>query len=242
MVGSVKKYEKFILPELSRALVVNPYDQQDIMDNQQDDLITDAITQHLSTIVGETGADDGLPVDHKTERMGITDLEQIKIEHYNRGLTEAKEQYEAAISDLKSESDLAALLRERLENLAPAFKVDEEMIKLSAEMIANIAKKVYLVLPVNFERMLKETMIDRLKKMYREGDVTLTVNPARLQFCEEILKIEDLPEQMRERIRIVADENFGKDDCSLVLEDTRFEYNQEQLSFEINQILEQLRQ
>jgi flagellar biosynthesis/type III secretory pathway protein FliH len=237
------KYEKFVFKELPKSLVVNSYDTSEAADSS-DELITAAVTQHLSTIVGDPGVDDpltALNIAHKTEEEAIIDVEKIKLDHYNKGLDDARQQYETVISDLQQEVDLKEVLRQKLLEITPQFNLDEEVARLSSEMIANIAKKVYLVLPVNFEQMLKDSMISRLKKTYKEGNVTITVNPERQDLCKQLLKVEELPSNLIEAISIKTDENLGKDDCKLEWNNTKLEYNPEQLSFEIDQILEQLR-
>ncbi len=84
-------------------------------------------------------------------------------------------------------------------------------------------------------------MFEKLKNFYKEGLITLTIHPDRYAFCTEVLQSDEIPSRFKDNFQIIQDDKLNKDDCSLEWLDTRLEYNQEQLSAEIDKIIEQLK-
>jgi flagellar biosynthesis/type III secretory pathway protein FliH len=230
------KYEKFIFQELPKNLVVNFHDNHEI-DYNKDELINHVITQHLQTIVTEENDSADEIDDIATE----VDLDQIRLESYNKGLDDAKINYEKIISELQSENNLSELLQEKILEIAPKLNLDNQVAKLTSQIITNIAKKIYLILPVDFEQTLRLGLLDKLKKIYKEGQIKLSVNPERYDFCNNILQTENLPVKLKENIHIIKDDDINIDDCRLEWSNTILEYNHEQISVEIEKILEQIK-
>ena len=82
---------------------------------------------------------------------------------------------------------LFTLQTSELSLIVPQQNVDTQIAKVSAESISSIARKLHLVLPANFEEIVIGGLIAKLKKFYKEGEITITVHPDRYDFCQEIL-------------------------------------------------------
>ena len=98
-----------------------------------------------------------------------------------------------------------------------------------------------MILPANFEEIIKNGLIEKLKSFYKEGNIILTIHPDRYDFCTELLQVDAIPGKFKENFQIIKDEKLGIDDCILDYNETRLEYNQEQLTVEIDKIIEQLK-
>jgi len=230
------KYRKFIFQDLAKSLVVNVSDVKDI-DYYKEAMINDAITEHLSNIVNEAP----LPSEIDIQQEETQDIEQIKVLSYDQGVEDSKVHYENIIDKLRLDNDFTEILRRKIENITMRVNIDNQIAKLSAEIVASIAKKIYLILPVDFELMLEQALLSRLEKFYKEGQITLVINHSRYDFCMEILNAKNLPAKYSENFHIIQDDKLGENDCRLEWSDTTLEYNQEQLNIEINAILEQLK-
>ena len=233
------KYEKFLFQELPKNSVVNSHDNQEM--DYKDELINHVITQHLQTIVPGATDDDAEVIDEPENDEKELTIDEIKDESYNRGLDDAKANYEKVISELQIENNLSELLREKLSEISSEVNLDLQVAKITSEIISNIAKKIYLILPVDFEQILKSELLQSLKKIYKEGQITLSVNPVKYDFCKNILQVENLPAKLKENIRVIKDDNIETNDCKVEWENTSLEYNQQQISAEIEKILEQIK-
>lgn len=259
------KYKKFILDDFPRSAVVNStvYDNNaDVVDN----FINDIVSKHINSIVEEESEKSSSisnhegklidlskkVVDGSSEKYNITgnhvladedfvDIEAIKKEEYEKGVADTISKYQPLLDKSSLEMNFANLLQEKLSSIVPQQSIDIQVAKVSAESISAIAKKLHLVLPANFEEIIIGGLISKLKNFYKEGEITITVHPDRYDFCEEILQSSSIPGNLKDNFHIVKDSRVGTDDCSLEWQNTRLEYNQEQLSQEIDKIIEQLK-
>lgn len=232
------KYEKFLFQELPKNSVVNAHDNQEM--DYKDELINHVITQHLQTII--PGADEGIEEEETEEELEKeSTIDEIKAESYNQGLNDAKANYEKVISELQINNNLVEVLHEKLSEISSDINLDLQVAKITSHIISNIAKKIYLILPVDFEQILKSELLQSLKKIYREGHISLSVNPSKYDFCKNILQIESLPVKLKENISVIKDEDMEADDCKIEWENTSLEYNKQQIAIEIEKILEQIK-
>jgi flagellar biosynthesis/type III secretory pathway protein FliH len=230
------KYRKFVFQDLAKSLVVNTSEVQDI-DEHKEAIINDVITQHLSNIINEVPS----PLDIEEDAAeDVQDIEHIKALSYNQGAEDSKIHYEAIINQLQLDNDFAQILHQKIQNITNRTNIDHQIAKLSGEIIASIAKKIYLVLPVDFERMLEKALLSRLEQFYKEGQIKLIIHPSRYDFCVKILDARNILEKYSDNFHIIQDERLNENDCRLEWLDTTLEYNQEQLHIEINAILEQI--
>ncbi len=235
----VETHKKFIFDDFPKSMVVNVKDKYE-EDYQKEEVINQAVTQHLSSIVSdqeitEKNTEESKPL------LSDFNIDQIKLENYNRGLDDAKVKYEEIIANLHRDNDFSDLIHDKLSEICSENRLDGEVAELSTQIIEMIAKKIYLILPIDFEAVLRNELIEKLKKYYKEGEINLTINPARSDICNNILKSEKLGNKFKDKINIITDEKVDVDDCKLQWQDTTLEYNKEQLNIEIDKILEQLK-
>jgi len=145
------------------------------------------------------------------------------------------------LADSGAKNDFSELLRQRLSSIVPGEGIDSQISKISAEAISSIAKKLHLILPSDFEEIIRNGLIEKLRNFYKEGDITITIHPERYDFCKEVLQSDTIPSKFKDNFQIVKDDKIGEDDCRLEWADTKLEYNQEQLTTEIDKIIEQLK-
>jgi flagellar biosynthesis/type III secretory pathway protein FliH len=242
----VSEHKKFELEELPKSAVVNSNAHS--QDEETMQLINEVVTEHISKIVDDVTI--GEPLDEIKKNLNtesvystdpIIDVEQIKLESYNRGLEESASKYEPMLTKLNENNNFSELLHQKLSSIISKEKVDSQISKISAESIAGIAKKLHLILPSNFEEIIRVGLIEKLKNFYKEGNITITIHPGRYDFCKEILQSDTISSKFKDNFQIVKDDKIGEDDCRLEWADTRLEYNQEQLTAEIDKIIEQLR-
>jgi flagellar biosynthesis/type III secretory pathway protein FliH len=251
----MSKYEKFQYDDLPKSAVINSGFCQN--ESEVDKLILDAVSEHLTKIIDEEPVNQdeisGIHeqnesidkiLDNDNIRQEISepvDLESIRKSAYDDGYKEAKDHYEQQIQSLNADNSFVNLVIEKLNAVVPGVELDKQLTKVSAEVLADIAKKLHLILPVNFDEIIRNGLFEKLKNFYKEGDITLTVHPDRYEFCTEVLQSEQIPFRFKDSLHIIKDENFSKDDCRIEWQDTRLEYNQEQVSAEIDKIINQLR-
>ncbi len=250
----MSKYEKFQYDDLPKAAVINPGFFQD--ESEADKLILDAVSEHLTKIIDESvNQSETLEIHEQNESIDKildndnipqeisepVDLESIRRSSYDDGYKDAKEQYEKQIHSLNADNSFVNLVIEKLNAIVPGVELDKQLTKVSAEVLADIAKKLHLILPVNFDEIIRNGLFEKLKNFYKEGDITLTVHPDRYEFCTEVLQSGQIPFRFKDSVHIIKDETFSKDDCRIEWQDTRLEYNQEQVSAEIDKIINQLK-
>ena len=111
--------------------------------------------QSLSAASQEEGGEGVRPEEIQGANI---DIEAIKAQEYQRGFAEAQakhaEEKELAERQDASDNELAVLLQNRLSKIVPSADLDKKVAKLSSEAISGIAKKLHLVLPVNFQEII----------------------------------------------------------------------------------------
>jgi flagellar biosynthesis/type III secretory pathway protein FliH len=252
----MSKHQKFVFEELSKAAVVNSTIYSD--DPVTQEIINNAVVTHLSNIVEapDKTADPSLSTENSVEINAADNLvdelvkeknepdvniEDIRKEEYEKAMADAKAMYEPLIAEGKKEKNFSDLLNAKLGSIVPEVDLEFQIATVSSEAISAIAKKLHLILPVNFDEILTKGMIEKLKTFYKEGQITLIINPLRYETCVELLKSDSIPSKFKDNFQILKDESIAPDDCKIEWNDTCLEYNQEQLSLEIDKIIEQLR-
>jgi flagellar biosynthesis/type III secretory pathway protein FliH len=115
------------------------------------------------------------------------------------------------------------------------------MFSMVANMVAAMAKKLQLMIPVDFESIILGQMAPILTKYYKNGAIMIYVNPERVDYCNNLVKIKELPLNMAENIKIISDDAISYNDCKIEWQDAMLQYNQEELALEIEKILANLK-
>ncbi|RTK93234.1 MAG: hypothetical protein EKK61_01505 [Rickettsiales bacterium] len=235
----MSEHSKFELEELSKSAVVNSTISSP--DVEVDKIIHEVVTEHLSNIVknNDVSVENNDNINNNFEEK--IDIEAVKQESYERGVQETKVKYEEELKKVLQDNDFSNLLQEKLNIIIPSQEIDSQIAKISAEAISGIAKKLHLILSVNFEEIIEKGLFEKLKSFYKEGQITLTIHSSREEFCKDILKTDKISDKIKDNFQIAVDDKMNKDDCKIEWMDTRLEYNQEQLSGEIDKIIEQLK-
>lgn len=235
----MSEHNKFELEELSKSAVVNSTISRP--DGEVDKIIHEVVTEHLSNIVknNDSSVENNDNISNNIEEK--IDVEAIKRESYELGVKDTQVKYEEQLHKLLQDNNFSNLLQEKLNTIIPTQEIDSQIAKISAEAISGIAKKLHLILPVNFEEIIEKGLLEKLKSFYKEGQITLTIHSSREEFCKDILKTDKISDKIRDSFQIAIDDKMNKDDCKIEWMDTRLEYNQEQLSGEIDKIIEQLK-
>jgi hypothetical protein len=246
----MSNYVKFELEDFPKSAVVNSafYNAT----SEVDELINNVVSEHLSKIIDDVElincSNNKKSIDESSKDISmlniieekIIDIEFIKKEAFRQGYAEAELKYKEQLDKIIVDNDLAVLLREKLEAIVPTIEIDSQIAKLSAESIAGIAQKLYLILPVDFEKIIRHGLFEKLQNFYKEGKVTLTIHPDRYNFCKEIVQSDKISSKFKDNFQIIQDSTMNQDDSSVEWLGTRLEYNQEQLLAEIDKIIVQL--
>lgn len=246
----MSEHQKFIFADLQKSAVVNSNVHSD--NDEVAEIINNVVVEHLSNIVDEeseqhdVGALSETPAPNQNEDDENNtpiqvNLDDIRKEEYEKAMASAKAMYDPLIEAKDKEKNFSDLLYEKLSSIVPEIDFESQITKISAESISGIAKKLHLILPANFEEIISKGLIDKLKKFYKEGVISLTINPARYEICSDLLQSDSIPVKFKDNFQIIKDEALGLDDCKIQWNDTCLEYNQEQLASEIDKIIEQLR-
>ncbi|MES2215648.1 MAG: FliH/SctL family protein [Pseudomonadota bacterium] len=230
----MSEYEKFVFPDLLGPSVVNKVTTSS-PPSLQDEMIADVIAQHLETIVPNItpGECDNLAA----SSYEATDIEKIKAESYEEGRQSAEAELQPLIEKLKAEFQFTNNLQAKLDLITKSIDIEEQMAKLTCDLVQNIARKLYLTLPTDFERIFVEEISTIIKKFYKEGKITVRVHADMVDRCNNFLGSTTLPSNS---VEVVVDEDLCNNDCIVEWGETRLEYSQEDILAEVERIVSEL--
>ncbi len=230
------QYTKFEFREFSKCAVVH-MEHKNEQELEKERLINEAVAEHLIENTHHTDNESFTNINHQPE----INIEEIREESYKHGYDDAKAHFEPLVSQVKNNDSLCSLLQSKLEAVAPVADLQDDVFRLSASLVSTLAKKMHLVLPTDFEAIILGEMLPLLSKYYKMGTITLGINPERVDYCTNLLKIGTLPTTIAENIKIVQNKDVGTNDCKLEWHETQLEYNQEQMILDAEKILEHLK-
>lgn len=169
------------------------------------------------------------------------DVEKIKEEAYQKGYKEAESLLSGKLEAKVQNENLNNLLQEKLSSIEPSSDLSNETFEVASGLIAILAKKLHLAVPADFEAIILGEMVPVLNKYHKKGKVIVRVNPERVDYCNNLFRIGELPETLLGDIELVPDEAMLANDCSIDWQDATLEYNQEDLIEEADNILEHLK-
>lgn len=169
------------------------------------------------------------------------DMEKIKEESYQKGYKEAEALFAPKIEAQQADESLHKLLQDKLTAIDSDKDLNSEIFEAGSGLIAILAKKLHLSVPADFEAIILGEMVPVLNKYHKKGKVIVRVNPERVDYCNNLFRIGELPEALLENIELVSDETVAANDCSIDWQDATLEYNQEDLLTEADNILEHLK-
>jgi hypothetical protein len=240
------KHSKFEFRDFSRQPIVHA-PKLDLAAMQQEKLIVTAVTEALaentpiqleSSLVHNMNSSTPPPPIHKEKEI---DVEAISAESYKNGYNDAKAHFEPLIQNIKDDNTLSELLKLRLEAVTQTYDLKDQVFRLSASIVSALAQKLHLAIPTDFEKVLLGEMMSILNKYYKSGEITIKINPERVDYCQNLLKIRALPEIVAQNVKLVSDEGLGKSACVLSWNETELEYSQEQIIADSDGILEHLK-
>jgi len=170
----------------------------------------------------------------------VIDVEAIRSTSYQNGYSDAKTHYEPLLKAIREDEALVATLKSKLEAILPIVDIQSQIFTLASKALGVIAKKMHLAIPADFEKIILGEMMSILNKYYKAGAITIKVHPERVDYCENLLKINTLPARIAENVKIVPEETVGKNDCTLAWNETELQYSQEQVVEDTDAILEHL--
>ena len=146
------------------------------------------------------------------------------------------------ISDNQVTNDMSStkLLEEKLNQIIPKHNIAEEAANLAADIINNITKKLYLMVPTDFNQILKRELFNKVAKFYHEGKIKVKLHSDKYEEFTQAIDADDLFAKFKDNFEITKDDSLGKSDVSLQHEDTYFEYSQEQVISEIEELMKTL--
>ena len=245
------QYTKFEYREFGNVLghdtiVAAPSTHKNDADKEKDRIVTEAIVDHFSSSLDsleEEQQNDTQPIPPPPPPppAPIIDIESIKAESYKMGYNDAEAALLPALEKIKDDEAFNFLLKNKLESITSSINFEDQVFKLLSNLLVIIAKKLHLMVPADFESLILGEMVPLLNKYYKIGSITLNVNPDRVDYCNNLFRIGSLPQRISENIIVVADDSIAKDNCNIKWNDTVLEYNQEELSLDVENILEHIK-
>jgi flagellar biosynthesis/type III secretory pathway protein FliH len=226
----MKEYQKFVFQDFPKSAVVHTAESSD--SNEQDQAIADVVIEHLENVTKPAEED-------KVEESPI-DLTQVRAESYSLGYNDAKMELEPLIEKLKTEFRISELLEDKISKINPKPNLEEEVLNCVIDIIKGIATKLYLLLPRNFEGIIKNEVLDLVKRVHKSGKITIRVHKDQFEYCSNIINSFSEEYKAYDNIDIVIDEDLGNNDCIVDFDDTRIEYSQERIATEIDNIVTKL--
>ncbi len=229
------QYRKFEFQDFNSGVVIAA-PKKDESETKIEQIVTDAVVDALNENMGLNED----PIPRVITPEPEVDVDAIRAESYQNGYNDAKMHFEPLLKEIKSDESLVESLKSKLEAILPVVDSQEQMFALSSKTLGVIAKKMHLAVPADFEKIILGEMMSILNKYYKTGEITIKVNPERVDYCENLLKIKALPARIAGSVKIVAEETVGKSDCTLAWNETELEYSQEQIVKDTDAILERL--
>ncbi|MEY3197390.1 MAG: hypothetical protein RLZZ59_761 [Pseudomonadota bacterium] len=168
-------------------------------------------------------------------------IEEIRSESYKNGYDDAKAHFEPLIQKIKDDEEIGLILKTRLEAICPTFDLKNKVFELAASSMLALSRKLNLAIPVDFEKIIMGEMMSILNKYYRSGEITIKINPERVDYCQNLLKINALPAIIAENLKFVPDGAVSKNDCLLSWNDTEVTYLQDQIVSDVENIVKNLK-
>ena len=237
------QYRKFEFRDLkSGSVIAAP--KKDESETKIAQIVTDAVVNALTDNIGIPNESNTNPLqDHIPELVHeepTIDVDAIRAESYQHGYSDAKAHFEPLLKEIKEDESLVGSLKSKLEAIMPVIDMSEQTFTLASKALSAIAKKMHLTIPTDFERIILGEMMPILNKYYKTGEITIKVNPERVDYCENLLKIKALPARIAGNVKIAPEDTIGKSDCTLAWNETELEYSQEQITKDTDAILEHL--
>ena len=236
------EYSKFEFRDFGKGAIVVRAPRKDESEAQLEQIVNDVVVDALQeNIALRNEAKDDSKEDDAEEEEPKVDIEAIRGESYKNGYDDAKIYFEPLLKAVKEDEGLVQSLKDKIESIVPVVDMQDQMFKLSVKALETIAKKLHLAIPTDFEKIVLGEMMSILNKYYKTGAITITVNPERVDYCQNLLKLNTLPARIVDNVRIVAEETVGRGTCTLNWNETELEYSQEQIMQDTDAILEHLK-
>lgn len=201
----------------------------------------------LSEIKTHVFSEDGQNITDVVSSFSLPPKPEINIdkereEAYQKGYKDAEATFAAKLEEKVIEDKLQNAMLDKLSNLNPNLDMQDEVLKMGVGLISIIAKKLHLAMPADFEAVILGEMMPVVSRYYKKGKVIAKVHPDRVDYCNNLFKIGELPDSLSKNIEIISDETIAKNDCSIEWQDAALEYNQKDLLDESEKILDQLKE
>lgn len=249
------QHKKFIFENFDKAMVVNReyHNNQSEPVSELDGIISGAVMKHFTELAdhnneqfqhhdGEANDSIIMPdVDGDESELSVdNDLAENQARIYEDAIEKLKSEYEQKISELEHKLAFSGQILEKFAHLPVHHNPEKQIVTICSQVVSQIANKLYLSLPAKFNNIFNG-LLKMLKKSYKNGRLTITLHSQNYDLCKELLASDENFAIIQDNIEIIKDDNLTHTDCKVDWQDTRFEYNQEQLSLEVNKIIEQLK-
>ena len=247
----LKKYKKFEFESFPRSMVVNSFTSNE--ENDQEGLINSVVFEHISAITEDIEDDNKITennvdlsakydIDHKILSVkNEINIENVQAEFFQKGFDDAKIKYEQILQNQQKKNDFSDILLKKIEGVIPNQKIDLEYIKFNTNLISSVAQKLHLILPVDFKKIISDSLLNQFRNFYKEGEFNIIIHPDKYNYSIKILKSDEIESKFQNNFTIIQDNKIGIDDCLIEWKESRLEYNASQLNFEIEEMITQLK-
>jgi flagellar biosynthesis/type III secretory pathway protein FliH len=202
------------------------------------DLWVDKLVQDATELVSTSEVLDARQVE--SQNVASVDVDKIRAEAYQEGLRDAEKAYEERIREAESVTNFKDLLKTKLEAITCTYEVRNDALKALLDLSVETSRKLHLILPVDFAKILSDLLLSSLSRFAASGHVKLYIHPDMKVLTEESLNIEGLA-HLKQNLEIVQDTSLEVHDCKLEWGESRIIYDREALIQETDAILENLK-
>ncbi len=189
--------------------------------------------------------------DSDTEELQHTDtltltkeeLEKIKSESYQNGITEGRQEVSKTLDQnaQKEENKFAQEIINKLSTFPLEQSISADYIDLVAIFLDEMKEKIIVSLPTDFSKVVSAQLKKLIETSYKSGSIILRVNPENIGHIEKIIQNDELSLQAQ-NITVIPDEKVLQKDCVLEYESAKLVYDTALIKREIDEILKQFKQ
>lgn len=231
--------EKFIFREFSTDSLAKTLKNTEA----SDETIRDAVVNHLKEVVGNN-ADEEPAV--KTSPLFFDEKKLLSIketslqEGYEKGYNEAKLHYEQNTANVQTRDTLIEELINELTESLPRKEPVDQYVDLIGEILEEITEKLIIILPSDLTKAIKKLLQKLIDESYKGGLVIIKVNEQQKEFCEEIIKKDQLPGNITD-IQVISDSKLADSECIVEYNQTKLVYDKSLVKKEIDEIIRQFK-
>lgn len=221
----MKNYPRFNFSEFAGEAEDQLPDSVALNSEEQDASVTKG--QDASEITG---------ADSVVRTITASDVETARNEGYAEGYRLANDENQQKINALQDKYDLHEKLHNQLLAMSEDKTILVQKIDVIKDIVEAITNSLILSLPTSFAELFEKKLLPYISKYLTGDKITIKLHPSKIAECEKILKLSKLSKALKDKIEIIAEDNYADCDCVVMCDNTMFSYNRDELVQEVTNI------